>query len=407
VAVDSYTEIWSRVKAVAPAAGPLLAQRWTIDGFRRIAERRCWSWLVRFNQFILPDQYATGTVTVTQNSTTVTGSGTAWDASMVNRQFRIGNSTPIYTITAVTSATSLELQFPWGGATQGGVTYSIYQCYFTPPSDFRSFLSLYDPNFNWQLRLNISQQELNSWDAQRANTGQAYCVASYDYSMNETGTVSAPVQIIGNGPSPILAGNAAYTGAANALYTILITTGGAIGTAAYEWKKDGGAFSAPVLTDAGGAAQELSQGVFVIFPAGTYIVNDVFVIRTSVANSPGIPRYELWPHNQSNYVYPYLYEAIAQDLNEPGAVLPRFIRGDLVMDMALLQAAQWPGESVDSPNPYYDLNLADRIRKSTEWQINELERQDEETYLSMVSYATNLQFSPFFDARYIQQHAIF
>ena len=100
---------------------------------------------------------------------------------MVGSQFRIGTATPIYTITQYDSATQIELQFPWGGTTQT-TGYRIYLCYLTPPSDFHAFISVWDPNFNWQLRLNIQQEEINSWDAQRANTGQAYLLASYDYS---------------------------------------------------------------------------------------------------------------------------------------------------------------------------------------------------------------------------------
>ena len=91
-------------------------------------------------------------------------------------------------------------------------------------------------------------------------------------------------------------------------------------------------------------------------------------------------------------------------MNEPGAVLPRFIRGDVVMDVALSMAAAWPGPSVDEPNPYYDLNLADRISRLTETQIGELEKQDDEVFSTMVSYASSLQFAPYFDARFIQSH---
>ena len=70
--VDSYTDIWKRVQAFVPAGGALMAQRWTVDAFRRISERRRWSYLVKYGQFILPQVYATGTVTVTQEAPTIT-----------------------------------------------------------------------------------------------------------------------------------------------------------------------------------------------------------------------------------------------------------------------------------------------------------------------------------------------
>lgn len=406
MAVDSYAQLWGRVLATVPASGPLLSQRWTVDAFRRIAERRRWSWLVKWNQFILPAAYSTGTCTVTQNSAIVTGSGTTWTAAMVGRQFRIGTSTPIYTIAQVDSSTQLQLQLPWGGTTASAAGYSIYLCYVTPPpDDFFNLISVWDPNFNWQLGLNVTQNELNAIDSQRANMGQAYVLANYDYSQNSTGFVSAPVEIIGSGSGPSIAGSASYTGPANALFTVQLTLGGAAGTATYRWNKNNGAFTT-VTTDGGGASQDLSDGVAIFFPVGpTYVLGDTFVIRTSVTNSPGLPRYELWPHNLSNYVYPFLYEARAQDLNEPGAVLPRYIRGDVVVDSALMIAAQWPGPDPDHPNVFFDLNLADRIKQRVEYEIGQLEKQDDSVYEDMVSYASSLPFAPFYDSKFLQNHA--
>jgi len=392
------------VLSQCPSAGALLCQRWTSDAFRRIAERRTWSWLVKYNQFILPVVYNTGTVTVTQNSATVIGSGTTWDPSMVGRQFRVSVSTPIYTISLVNSATSLQLELPYGGQTTAGIGYQIYQAYVTPPNDFRSFISLWDPNYSWQLRLNTQQQELNSWDAQRANTGQAYVVASLDYTTNAVGTIRNPVQVIGSGAAPLIAGSANYTGAANSIFTVIITSGGASGTAVFEWEKDAGGFTTGVLTDPG--ALDLSDGVQIFFPAGTYVVGDTFVIQAFVVNTVGVPRFELWPHNLSNYVYPYLYEAVCQDIDELGAVIPRYIHQDVLLDMALAMAARWPGPSVDAPNPYYDLNLSDRIERKCEMMIGELEKVDDNTYESMVGYAQNMEFAPWFDSRFLQNHGI-
>src|SRR6185369_2741932 len=190
-----------------------------------------------------------GTVNVTQGNATVTGIGTAWDPSLVGQQFRISVSTPIYTISLVNSATSLQLELPYGGGTQSGIGYRISQIYVTPPNDFRSFISLWDPNYSWQLRLNTQQQELNSWDAQRANTGQAYVVASLDYTTNAVGTIRNPVQVIGSGTAPLIAGSANYTGAANSIYTVIITTGGASGAAVFKWEKNAEGFTAGVTTD--------------------------------------------------------------------------------------------------------------------------------------------------------------
>src|SRR5262245_20670763 len=107
-----------------------------VNAFRRLAETRRWSWLVKFGQFIAPPVYNDGTVTVTQYSTTVTGSGTTFTAAMVGRQFRIGLTAPIYTIAQYVSATEIALDSPWGGESASGETFQIYQCFYTPPDDF-------------------------------------------------------------------------------------------------------------------------------------------------------------------------------------------------------------------------------------------------------------------------------
>ena len=306
--VDSFTVIWNRVLLRCPSASAFLAQDWVRNAFRQIAERRRWSWLVKYGQFLVPAVYNTGTVSLTRSSATVTGSGTTFTSAMVGRQFRIGTGTPIYTISAYTSATSITLDSVWGGSTVSGSAYSIYQCYFTPATDFHSFISVFDPAMNWQLWLNVQQEELNLWDAQRANMGQSYVVSAYDYG----------------------------------------------------------------------------SGI--------------------------IPRYEIWPHQQAQYVFPYIYEARAQDLDESGAVLPSFIRGDVLLEMALAEAARWPGPSADKPNPYKDLNLAILHERRAEKMITEMETQDDATYEADVTFTYPAMgwpwASPLGDSAYLQSHAL-
>jgi tRNA U34 5-carboxymethylaminomethyl modifying GTPase MnmE/TrmE len=44
--------------------------------------------------------------------------------------------------------------------------------------DFESFIAVYDPNFSWRLLQNVSQEDLDSWDAQRATQGTPAWVTS-------------------------------------------------------------------------------------------------------------------------------------------------------------------------------------------------------------------------------------
>jgi hypothetical protein len=310
VALDTYPDIWNRVLLRVPSASSLLAQDWVQNAFRQVAERRPWSWRIRRGQYLFPAVYTTGTVAVTFGSATVIGTGTTFTSAMIGRQLRVGTQTPIYTISAVPDATTLTLDQAWGGDDASGVGFEIYSAYQTVPADFNYHLSVFDPRYNWQLNLGVTQVELNEYDAQRANqASSSYCVVPYAYDL----TVSPPR-----------------------------------------------------------------------------------------------PTVEFWPHMKSQYSFPFLYVARATDLGDSGASLPMFIRGDVLLEMALAEAARWPGSSRDKPSPYYSLSLAIMHERRAERMIMEMERNDDEVSEMDVRYAVNLPFSPipWADGNWLQAHAL-
>lgn len=69
--------------------------------------------------------YTTGTVTVTNDSTTVTGSGTTFTAGMVGRYIKITGDGFWYKIASFTNATTINLQKKYQGATAAGANYTI------------------------------------------------------------------------------------------------------------------------------------------------------------------------------------------------------------------------------------------------------------------------------------------
>jgi hypothetical protein len=74
--------------------------------------------------------YNTGTVTVTQNSQRIVGSGTTWTAAMVGRWFTVTDPTVAgqgfwYQVTAFIDSTHLFVNQPWTQATSSGATYRI------------------------------------------------------------------------------------------------------------------------------------------------------------------------------------------------------------------------------------------------------------------------------------------
>lgn len=270
-----------------PTASYLLARQWIDFAFRRIIEKRAWSWLNGMGQFLFPAVYVDGTVDVTFGSTQVLGNGTTFTAAMVTRQFRTGANTPIYDIADWVSATEITLAQPYGASTATGLGYQIWRQYVTVPSDFHSFLSLVDPQQAWRLRTDIGQDELDAMDPQRASAGQPWGLSFKDYD---------------------------------------------------------------------------------------------------TVNTPPLPRYEVWPSVQSQYVLSFLYEKRTDDLTDAGAQLPRYIPGNVLLEWALAECAKWPGPSKDRPNPYFNLGLADRHERAFEAQVAELIRQDEEIDMLNVRY---------------------
>lgn len=94
-------------------------------------------WRFRKKHVILPTTapYSTGTVAVTNGSTTVTGSGTAWTSDMIGQIFK-GPDSKNYIISAVGSTTELTLSSNYIGTTvASGGSYTVYYYRLTPPTD--------------------------------------------------------------------------------------------------------------------------------------------------------------------------------------------------------------------------------------------------------------------------------
>jgi len=72
--------------------------------------------------------YTTGTITVTNDSATVTGSGTTFTAQMVGRSLKVDDPNGDgmwYKIAAYTSATSITLENTYSGSTAGSLSFAI------------------------------------------------------------------------------------------------------------------------------------------------------------------------------------------------------------------------------------------------------------------------------------------
>lgn len=172
---------WSEAKIVANTA------------YQKILNANEWSWTVQGGHAIQTvAAYTTGTVTVTKDSKTITGSGTTFTAEMVGRFFAGPNGTYIE-IAAFASTTEVTLKHDYVAATESGASYSIWKNRFSLPDDVRQVLSLSAPSWSLEERTWASVDQLDQ-DRDRTGTPIYYYYTGRDSSGNvEIGLWPVPV----------------------------------------------------------------------------------------------------------------------------------------------------------------------------------------------------------------------
>jgi hypothetical protein len=138
---------------------------------RQVYDRRMWYGLMVRGQILCQGYTIGGSVTVTQGSTQVVGTGTSWTPAIIGRQFRIGYNTSLMTITQLNVGTqTLTLEMPWGGVSYTGAGYIISQNYVSPGANIKYIHTAKNLYMAWRLRLDYNQQSLDTIDPWRVNT---------------------------------------------------------------------------------------------------------------------------------------------------------------------------------------------------------------------------------------------
>jgi hypothetical protein len=138
-----------------------------------------WSFIKAESLTKLVGQYTTGTATATLGSDTVTGIGTAWDATFVGRFLKIASSVVSYEIIAFTAPQTLTLESDFNEASVVSHAYVIYKHRYDKPSDCADIKSIrYDLNLP-----QVSKVYIDSMDPNRESSGQP------NYWMNFTDSV--------------------------------------------------------------------------------------------------------------------------------------------------------------------------------------------------------------------------
>jgi len=163
--------------------------------YKDLQGRYRWHWLEREARFQTTDIYETGTVAVTKDSRTVTGTGTSWTSAMVGRYFNCSANEDWYKIIAVASTTSLTLDKPYLEETLTGQSYYIWQKYYQLNTDVKSLLDVYIDTYKTPLRRLPTKGGASYYSTYLAGIPSMYHEAENDKSETtySTGTVKGTI----------------------------------------------------------------------------------------------------------------------------------------------------------------------------------------------------------------------
>jgi hypothetical protein len=113
-----------------------------------------------------------------------TGGFTATCSSLSYQQWVVGYMYPIYTITAVISATSLLIDLPWAGTNLPNTSATIRKQYYTFATDQKDFVSVVDPQQGISLLLHYPREQIDWEDPQRSAVNWPYYVIDYSPNLN-------------------------------------------------------------------------------------------------------------------------------------------------------------------------------------------------------------------------------
>lgn len=182
-----------------PELPRLFAQQYINKAMLEIRRDYLWSWNIGEGILVVPDMVTTGSVTVTQFSPAIQFDASAIAAlaplaaaipKVIDRQFRVPGG-PIYNILSYDFvAGSAILDRIYMESTAAGQNYSIYKCYYDPPStdgitptnDFTRYLSILNNIQGYTIagrRLTQSRETLNRRDPLRGALGWPFYAFAY------------------------------------------------------------------------------------------------------------------------------------------------------------------------------------------------------------------------------------
>lgn len=126
--IDLYTDLGTKTGIdIADSTNLTDLKRWTNDSVRDFQNKNDWDWKSKTDYIKMQLVEKTGTVTVTADSRTVTGDGTAFASTHVGCFFKLDSDSEWYEIIARGSATSITLRHAYMRATAATKTFKIWK----------------------------------------------------------------------------------------------------------------------------------------------------------------------------------------------------------------------------------------------------------------------------------------
>lgn len=175
VAVDSLISRFARECGDFPPDGKL-ALNWLEDRYRQVWSASDWPFAIKFGVFQTVAKITAGTVTVTNNSATVSETTTndnGWSSSVEGRFFRATGDNTFYEIPTFTNGTpdTITLQRVYEGSTATEKGYTIFQHVYSLGSDVGRIENLVDLNQGQPLR-EVNQNHLDMVFPNRPSYGE-------------------------------------------------------------------------------------------------------------------------------------------------------------------------------------------------------------------------------------------
>ena len=173
----TFGEIRERVVKSCPGVDSILLNGYLNGRYLEVLDRLSWERLEVESVLQTVAPYETGTLSVTNAATSLTGSGTTWTAAMSGRQIRIAGRNEYYEFTR-TGATTGTIDRAYEGDTDTAATFKIFQFQYPLAADVRLIedMRIFDLPYPMDRK---TRGELNSIDPARVTFAQPQAWASY------------------------------------------------------------------------------------------------------------------------------------------------------------------------------------------------------------------------------------